>query len=215
MKRMIKVLMVAVLMAVILWPASLPRWPPAPRAACYCRRPNPATRSRTPRMHPEGVWSSTHPVGPRGAGFCCRQVPQITRRYRSTRGVSYSECSIRSGAGRKLSGRLIRLPVSCGAFPERRLQRLRTPWNAPPPTPRTKLLRLTERGRLLGTALVGSGLWALADSPSLRAGSPPPRTALTPGWPLPLLLRSMPALPGSQKRLAYHPVPAQYQALLV
>ena len=63
-KRLLKVLMVAVLMAVILWPASPPRWPREQEAECCCRRPSPALR--TPKTR---TWSSTHPDGPRDAGF--------------------------------------------------------------------------------------------------------------------------------------------------
>jgi hypothetical protein len=78
MKRMIKVLVMAILMAVILLASISPALAARKGGGVYCRRLSPATRSRTPRMHLGGVWSSTHPVGPRGAGFCCRQVPQIT-----------------------------------------------------------------------------------------------------------------------------------------
>ena len=73
MKRMIKVLMVAVLMAVILVASISPAMAAADRAVCCCRRPSPALR--TPKTR---TWSSTRPVGLRDAGFCCRLVPPVT-----------------------------------------------------------------------------------------------------------------------------------------
>ena len=73
MKRMIKVLMVAVLMAVILVASISPALAARKPGGCCCRRPSPALR--TPKTR---TWSSTHPVGPRGAGFCCRLAPLTT-----------------------------------------------------------------------------------------------------------------------------------------
>ena len=64
MKRLLKVLMVAVLMAVILVASISPAMAARAEAECCCRRPSPALR--TPKTR---TWSSTHPDGPRDAGF--------------------------------------------------------------------------------------------------------------------------------------------------
>jgi len=80
MKRMIKVLMVAVLMAVILVASISPAMARRSPGGVLLSSPQPCHAIANAQDASGGVWSSTHPVGPRGAGFCCRQVPQITHR---------------------------------------------------------------------------------------------------------------------------------------